>query len=56
MAGFRFSVHGTGLQAIVRVLEAVAQNRERSSAFLALQLSFFEMSALGCGLMCPAPE
>ena len=23
---------------------------------LALQLSFFEMSALGCGLMCPAPE
>ena len=24
--------------------------------FLALQLSFFEMSALGCGLMCPAPE
>ena len=23
---------------------------------LTLQLSFFEMSALGCGLMCPAPE
>jgi hypothetical protein len=39
MAGFRFSVHGTGLQAIVRVLEAVAQNRERSSAFLAANSS-----------------
>ena len=37
MAGF--SVQGTGLQAIVRVLEAVAHNRERSSAFLAANSS-----------------
>ena len=26
------------------------------ATYLALQLPFSEMSALGCGLVCPAPE
>ena len=54
--GIHHCIAGTSLLRYAQHSSWREDNRRQSNGELALQLPFSEMSALGCGLVCPAPE